>query len=279
MTEAVRDLVVQRSPTLVIRQKALEQGMRTLRDDGLRAIFDGTYDDRGSRQIHLIMAKLSIRPEPAAPKPVSHPGKAAGPVAAVALTAGRHGLAKTAAPDCPRSRDQLKGSRGVYPAARHARESRHADPPQPRGAGAAGETAAGVQGGHREHRGHDPLGRQFLGRSRRERKSFRPSLRQHGPRRRGGGVLDTVLERLAVFMEKAQRIQGKVKVGDDLSDHHRVGGDRDRVGADGFCGTHLSEHFSRHAERPAAARADRGAAHREQFPRRTTISTRLPACR
>jgi len=41
MTEAVRDLVVKRSPTLVIRQKALEQGMRTLRDDGLRAIFDG----------------------------------------------------------------------------------------------------------------------------------------------------------------------------------------------------------------------------------------------
>ncbi len=41
MTEAVRDLIVQRSPTLVIRQKALEQGMRTLRDDGLRSIFDG----------------------------------------------------------------------------------------------------------------------------------------------------------------------------------------------------------------------------------------------
>jgi len=41
MTEAVRDLVVQRAPTLVIKQKALEQGMRTLRDDGLRAIFDG----------------------------------------------------------------------------------------------------------------------------------------------------------------------------------------------------------------------------------------------
>lgn len=41
MTEAVRDLVVQRSPTLVIKQKALEQGMRTLRDDGLRSIFDG----------------------------------------------------------------------------------------------------------------------------------------------------------------------------------------------------------------------------------------------
>jgi type IV pilus assembly protein PilB len=41
MSEAVRDLVVQRAPTLQIRQKALEQGMRTLRDDGLRAIFDG----------------------------------------------------------------------------------------------------------------------------------------------------------------------------------------------------------------------------------------------
>ncbi len=41
MSEAIRDLVVQRAPTLVIKQKALEQGMRTLRDDGLRAIFDG----------------------------------------------------------------------------------------------------------------------------------------------------------------------------------------------------------------------------------------------
>ncbi|MDP3073184.1 MAG: type II secretion system ATPase GspE [Opitutaceae bacterium] len=41
MSEAIRDLVTQKSPTLVIRQKAIEQGMRTLRDDGLRAIFDG----------------------------------------------------------------------------------------------------------------------------------------------------------------------------------------------------------------------------------------------
>jgi len=41
MTEAIRDLVVARSPTQLIRQKAVEQGMRTLRDDGLRAIFDG----------------------------------------------------------------------------------------------------------------------------------------------------------------------------------------------------------------------------------------------
>lgn len=41
MSESVRDLVVKRASTLIIKQKALEQGMRTLRDDGLRAIFDG----------------------------------------------------------------------------------------------------------------------------------------------------------------------------------------------------------------------------------------------
>jgi type IV pilus assembly protein PilB len=41
MTEPLRDLVTMKAPTLVIRQKAIEQGMRTLRDDGMRAIFDG----------------------------------------------------------------------------------------------------------------------------------------------------------------------------------------------------------------------------------------------
>ncbi|MBC7956217.1 MAG: pilus assembly protein PilB, partial [Cytophagales bacterium] len=41
VSEPVRDLIMQRAPTLMIRQKALERGMRTLRDDGLRAIFDG----------------------------------------------------------------------------------------------------------------------------------------------------------------------------------------------------------------------------------------------
>jgi type IV pilus assembly protein PilB len=41
MSEGVRDLVTQRAPTLEIRRKAIEQGMRTLRDDGMRAIFDG----------------------------------------------------------------------------------------------------------------------------------------------------------------------------------------------------------------------------------------------
>ncbi len=41
ISDAVRDLVSDRAPALVIRQKAIEQGMRTLRDDGLRCIFDG----------------------------------------------------------------------------------------------------------------------------------------------------------------------------------------------------------------------------------------------
>ena len=41
MSEPVRDLITAKAPTLVIRQKAIEQGMRTLRDDGMRAIFDG----------------------------------------------------------------------------------------------------------------------------------------------------------------------------------------------------------------------------------------------
>ncbi len=41
MSEQLRDLVTRKAPTLVIRDKAIEQGMRTLRDDGLRAILDG----------------------------------------------------------------------------------------------------------------------------------------------------------------------------------------------------------------------------------------------
>jgi type IV pilus assembly protein PilB len=36
-----RDLINARAPALKIRQKAIERGMRTLREDGLRAIFDG----------------------------------------------------------------------------------------------------------------------------------------------------------------------------------------------------------------------------------------------
>lgn len=41
VTDPLRDLINARSPSLVIRQKSVEQGTRTLRDDGLRAIFDG----------------------------------------------------------------------------------------------------------------------------------------------------------------------------------------------------------------------------------------------
>ncbi len=41
VNDALRDLITARAPTLVLKQKAIELGMRTLRDDGLRAIFDG----------------------------------------------------------------------------------------------------------------------------------------------------------------------------------------------------------------------------------------------
>ncbi len=41
ITDAQRELITKKAPTLVLKQKAVEQGMRTLRDDGMRAIFDG----------------------------------------------------------------------------------------------------------------------------------------------------------------------------------------------------------------------------------------------
>jgi type IV pilus assembly protein PilB len=41
VSDAIRELINKRAPTLTIKQKALEQGMRSLRDDGLRSIFDG----------------------------------------------------------------------------------------------------------------------------------------------------------------------------------------------------------------------------------------------
>jgi type IV pilus assembly protein PilB len=41
ITDPIRDLINQRAPTVVIRQKAVELGMVTLREDGLRGIFDG----------------------------------------------------------------------------------------------------------------------------------------------------------------------------------------------------------------------------------------------
>lgn len=39
--DAIRALINDRAPTLVVRQKAVELGMVTLREDGLRSIFDG----------------------------------------------------------------------------------------------------------------------------------------------------------------------------------------------------------------------------------------------
>jgi type IV pilus assembly protein PilB len=41
VTDPVRELINERKPTIVIRDKAVEMGMRTLREDGIRCILDG----------------------------------------------------------------------------------------------------------------------------------------------------------------------------------------------------------------------------------------------
>ncbi|MDD5349559.1 MAG: GspE/PulE family protein [Chthoniobacteraceae bacterium] len=41
ITDPIRELINQRSPSIVLRQKAIELGMQTLRQDGLRSIYDG----------------------------------------------------------------------------------------------------------------------------------------------------------------------------------------------------------------------------------------------
>jgi type IV pilus assembly protein PilB len=41
ITDPIRELINQRAPTVVLKQKAIELGMVTLRDDGLRTIYDG----------------------------------------------------------------------------------------------------------------------------------------------------------------------------------------------------------------------------------------------
>jgi type IV pilus assembly protein PilB len=41
ITDPLRDIINQRAPTVVLKQKAIELGMITLRQDGLRSIFDG----------------------------------------------------------------------------------------------------------------------------------------------------------------------------------------------------------------------------------------------
>lgn len=41
ITDPLRDLIVEKAPTVVMKQKAVELGMMTLREDGLRNIYDG----------------------------------------------------------------------------------------------------------------------------------------------------------------------------------------------------------------------------------------------
>ena len=41
MNDSLRDLVTKNAPSLVLKQKAIEMGMITLREDGIRNIFDG----------------------------------------------------------------------------------------------------------------------------------------------------------------------------------------------------------------------------------------------
>jgi type IV pilus assembly protein PilB len=41
ISDAIRNLINERAPTVVVRQKAIELGMVTLREDGLRSIFEG----------------------------------------------------------------------------------------------------------------------------------------------------------------------------------------------------------------------------------------------
>jgi type IV pilus assembly protein PilB len=41
INDPLRELITQKAPTLVVRQKAIELGMSTLREDGLRNIYDG----------------------------------------------------------------------------------------------------------------------------------------------------------------------------------------------------------------------------------------------
>ncbi len=41
VSDPIRELINQRAPSVVMKQKAIEIGMRTLREDGMRSIFDG----------------------------------------------------------------------------------------------------------------------------------------------------------------------------------------------------------------------------------------------
>ena len=41
ISDPLRDLINERAPSVVLKQKAIELGMVTLRQDGVRAVFDG----------------------------------------------------------------------------------------------------------------------------------------------------------------------------------------------------------------------------------------------
>jgi type IV pilus assembly protein PilB len=42
VTDPIRELITGRAPSIVLKQKAIELGMVTLREDGLRSIYDGS---------------------------------------------------------------------------------------------------------------------------------------------------------------------------------------------------------------------------------------------
>jgi type IV pilus assembly protein PilB len=46
ITDPLRELINERAPTVVLKQKAIELGMVMLRQDGLRSIFAGTRQSR-----------------------------------------------------------------------------------------------------------------------------------------------------------------------------------------------------------------------------------------
>ena len=41
ISDPIRELINERAPSVVLKQKAVELGMTTLRQDGIRSIFDG----------------------------------------------------------------------------------------------------------------------------------------------------------------------------------------------------------------------------------------------
>jgi type IV pilus assembly protein PilB len=41
VTDPIREMINQRAPSVVLKQKAIELGMTTLREDGLRSIYEG----------------------------------------------------------------------------------------------------------------------------------------------------------------------------------------------------------------------------------------------